>query len=197
MSLALTTDSTSTTLVPLADIRELLGFDATWKTNTLTDILNGARSWAEKFTDRSFIQSTWTMKLDKFPSLNSDQAIHLPKGKFVSLTSLKYVATSGTLTTLTENTDFTVHSAGDIARLTPTDSSGFTTSWPNIGNKKEAVQVVWIAGYGTAATDVPGPLITGVKLAIQDMYCNEKPGAAAEAMLKPYQIIFEWQSFNR
>lgn len=111
----------------------------------LSLVVPAARKRAEQYTERAFINQSWTMTLDKFPE---DGVIYLPKGKIQSVTSFGYTDTSNAAQTLTENTHFYMESTGDVARLIPEDS------WPDLTEERQGnIQIVFVAGYGTSLTD--------------------------------------------
>ena len=143
MKLNLTTDYTTTTLVAQtaaeAQLRLTAGYDSA---NVLTK-LDAARQLVEQDTNRSILNTVWTMKLDYFPS-----TIYLPKGRLVSVTSVKYLDSDNTEQTLVADTDYYVSGVGyDEGRIIP------VSSWPQVSSdKNNSVEVVFTTGYGAAAS---------------------------------------------
>lgn len=146
------------------------------------DLLNGlilaARTMAENYTHRALITQTWTAYLQDFPL-----RIKLPYPPFQSVTSIT-----------SEGAAFTDFKVGVAGVIEPADSY----TWPSLSNAPGAdpIVVIWKAGYGTAATNVPEPIRQAMKLMIGHLYANHEdtiPGVSlqvipfgSEALLSPY-----------
>lgn len=157
--------------------------------NTLIDsLIVAARQYAEKFTGRSFITTTWKYTLDKFPS-----QFLLPRPTLISITSLKYYDADGNQQTLgAANYDVDIES--EPGRVV----ESYGNYWPTTYDMINAVEVNYTAGYGAAATDVPDAVITAVKLLASHFYENRDifvPGQimeipfAAKSLLWPYRVM--------
>lgn len=143
-SLQRTADA-ATEPISTAEAKAHMNVDFTDDDAQIVGFIKTARKHAEEVTGRSFITQTWTMMLDRFPSV-----IELERGDVIAVTTLKYIDTDGSLTELTENTDFQVDITANPARVAPERNM----TWPTISNIDfNPVQVVYTAGYG-AASDV-------------------------------------------
>jgi uncharacterized phiE125 gp8 family phage protein len=125
-----------------------------------------ARNYVESVVHQQLITATWTLYLDAFPAI-----IRPPLPPLQSVTHLKYYDTDNTLTTLTENTDFTVDLKTEPARIEPE----YGTSWPSTRDRFNAVELKYVAGYGDAATDVPERYVQAVLLLVANWYENREP----------------------
>lgn len=135
-----------------AELEAALRISSGFDNATISRLVPAATRQVETDTDRSLINRTITGKLDHWPS---DGVIHLPKPPFQSVTSVKYYDTSGTQQTLVENTDYEVKMSGDSGRLVVAPS----VSWPSVqSDKSEPIEIIFVAGYGDAASDVPDDL---------------------------------------
>jgi len=149
-------------------------------------LIQAAREWVEKRTGRSLINQTRTAKMDFFPRTNT---IRLPYGKVSSLTSIYYYNDSEVSTLLAASeywTDFT----NDISRII------VKNSWPSTYDMPNAVTLVYVAGYGSAASNVPRPLKQAMFLIIGHLYEHrEQVGEimhevpfGVEALVGPYVL---------
>lgn len=113
--------------------------------------------------NRALVTQTWTLHLDRFPTLQwapgmgfreFDAKIELPLPPLVSVESVKYYDTAGSLQTLSASvyTVITRQRQRSFIVLTPNQS------WPSVQVRPAAVQVKYNAGYGAANTDVPADL---------------------------------------
>lgn len=139
--------TTAPTVEPVSQVEmeKQLNLSHGYDTDKVNSVIVASREMLESDLDLSLVNQTWTMHLDSFQDV-----IYLPKGKVQSITTFKYIATDGTLTTLVEDTDYYLSNTGDEARLIP------LTSFPSThATKKETVQVVWVSGHGATAADVP------------------------------------------
>jgi len=122
-----------------------------------------ARQLAEGYQWRAYITQTLELSFDGFPSM----PIEIPRSPLQSVTSIKYTDYLGTETTLYEagNTDmFLVDTEGEPGRI----DLAYNQVWPSVTLRTlSPVQIVFVAGYGDSADDVPDQ----VKDAIL-MYCG-------------------------
>lgn len=156
--MALTIDTEPTT-EPLTtqEVKDHARIDISDDDTYIDALVTAARMSAEVFTNRQFITATWKLNLDKFPS-GDNEIIELPRPPLASITSVKYYDTDGVQQTLTDVTDYQVDTISEPGRLAPAPS----TFWPAVQSEKlNAVEVIYVAGYG-AASAVP----QGIKQAL-------------------------------
>jgi uncharacterized phiE125 gp8 family phage protein len=139
---------------------------ATDEDTLLDSLITAARTHAERFCRRSFITTSWTLRLDKFPS--GVGAIDMPRPPLITVTTLKYYNGSGVLTTLTENTDYLVDTASEPGRITLPVSK----LWPSPQQRANAVEIAFTAGYGASASAVPEEIKIAVKMLAGHWYEN-------------------------
>ncbi len=138
--------------------------------DTIIDSQTAAvRKEAELFTRRAFVTQTWDLWLDHFPCNADNDVILIPNPPLASVTHVKYYNSSGTLTTLTEDTDYTVDTDSEPGRITPY----YNTSWPTTRGMMNAVNVRFICGYGAAAA-VPEMIKAAIKLRLGGLYENRE-----------------------
>lgn len=150
-----------------------------------------ARQWVEEYTGRALITQTWTRKLDRFPASGE---IVLPRPNLQSVSSITYLDTDGAEQTLAAD-QFDVQKDELPGRVT----RGYGDSWPSTQGVPNAVTVTYTAGYGAAASDVPGPIVSAIRLIVGDMYANREERVvgtvvarlnAVDALLGPYRVFW-------
>jgi uncharacterized phiE125 gp8 family phage protein len=118
------------------------------------------------------LNATWKLILDRFPA--SDDCgpgeILIEKCPVSSITSVTYVATDGTLTTLA-GANYRTDLAGFPARIQP----AFGLAWPATRDVSNAVTVTFVAGYGALATSVPARAKQAVLCRARELFegCDE------------------------
>lgn len=102
---------------------------------------------AKQITNRAILASTWKYYLDDFPK---NGLIELPRGKVSSVTSVKYMATIGTYTTVS-STLYEVDILSQPARIRSVAGS----AWPVPDTAMNAIVVEYVAGWATPAAIPP------------------------------------------
>lgn len=165
--------------VSLADARQHLKLDTSGGTHPddglVADLIVAARQHVENLTGRSLVAATRTEYFDGW----QDEFV-LAWAPVASVTSVKYVATDGTLTTLSS----TVYRT-DLASLRARITLEYGQSWPDARAVTNAVQIV----YATApAAAVTGALRQAVMLLAAHWYESRIPvGAGSQAEL-PHMV---------
>ena len=127
-------------------------------------LITTAREWAEDHTDRGFINQSWTYNVDWWPR---NGIIKLNRGPVSSVTSLKYKDTDGDQQTLVEGTDFQVDLVSEPARILPEPGA----TWPTLeADRVNAVEVIFVVGYGATAASVREDVKHAIKLMVADWY---------------------------
>ena len=113
--------------------------------------------------------------------------IRLPLGKVSSVTHLKYTDANGALQTLSASTDYQTDLYSQPARIMP----AYGASWPTVrADTFNVVTARFVAGYGSAATDVPGPIREAILLAVGH-WMNFQPGVEGAVSITrlPYAVL--------
>ena len=131
-------------------------------------LLRSATRHIEHITARQFIHSTWRYTFDAWPA---SEVIWIPKAPLVSITSITYLDGNGDTQTLST----------DVYQAVTDDAPGsvvlkYGKSWPAAREDTEAIQVTFVAGYGSDPANVPEL----AKLAIQRLgtYWYWNPGTS-------------------
>lgn len=148
----------------------------------INKLISAARMSCEYALRRTLITSGWTLKLDSFENMT------LPMPNLIGVTSISYYDQDNVLQVINP-ADYRVDGIGGFGELTPVET------WPGSYKRKDAVTIVYTAGYG-AAVDVPAPIQQWLLLAVGDLYLyrersNERPAVAqgfADSLLDPYKV---------
>jgi uncharacterized phiE125 gp8 family phage protein len=143
MSLIRTVQPTDEPLT-IHDARQQCRVDTDEDDNLIADYLQAAREFCEEFTSRTFLTTTWRMRMDGFP--NNDGPIILPRPPLQTVTSVTYQDTAGVATVLASS-KYTIDSDSEPGRII----LAYGQSWPSVRDIQQAVTVVFIAGWMTAS----------------------------------------------
>lgn len=174
--------------ISLAEAKLHCRVDGSDDDTLLTALIVAARELAEQQTGRALVTQTWKQTFDAFPLA----AIALERPPLQSVTSVKYYDPAGVQQTLDAGA-YTVHTSSQLGFIAP--AAG--TCWPSTQDRDEAVEVVFVAGYGTAAA-VPQAIKQWMHLQIGHWeknresvnvgnIVNEMPYVGA--LLDPYRIL--------
>lgn len=163
-----------------------LRVDHTTDDTLIAILIQAARETVEQHTNRSMITQSRTIKLDYFPQNNT---IHLPNGPVSSVTSVKYYDGDAVQQTLS-STLYWVDTNSNIPRIVIKDS------WPATYDMPNAVEIIYVCGYGAAGSNVPRPLKQAMFLILGHLYENrEQVGDikhelpfGADILMSPYVL---------
>lgn len=127
-------------------------------------LIRTAEEYAESYTGRALLTSTFKLYLDRFPSV-----IAIPKSPLVSLTSIKYIDDNGVEQTLSAS-KYKLHK---LER--PFIVEAYGENWPSTRKDMQAVTVEFTAGYGDAASDVPEGLRHALLFHVAHLFENREP----------------------
>jgi uncharacterized phiE125 gp8 family phage protein/SPP1 family predicted phage head-tail adaptor len=176
--------------VALADVKLHARIDTTADDSLVTNLITGARQWAEQYTGRAIINQTWQMALDFWPGateawwdgvregpvtgLDRISFISLPRPPLASVTSVQYFDNTDTPATWDPGNYFvdTLRQPGRLAlRLGAT--------WPVPSRLTNGIVITYVAGYGSDGTTVPEPIKTAIRQLVTHWY--EHRGEASQA----------------
>lgn len=152
--------------VSLAQVLAHLNLPSTVDSQTQTYLESLIKRAAQTFeieTCRAIITSTWLLALDEFP----DDLIQIPRPPLQTVSSVKYYNSAGVLTTI-DSSDYRVHTVGLFGEIEPVNS------WPSPQSRRNAVEIVFVAGYGDESTDIPEALQHGILMLIAHWYANRE-----------------------
>lgn len=132
-------------------------------------LITAARLKLERMTNRAFVNQTWDLTLDCFPT--GLDPIYLPKAPVVSVTHVKHYDTSNVQQTIATSVYkvLTAREPGEIHLK-------YQQQWPSLYSEASVVEVRFVAGYGATASTVPQTARKAILLDVHSMYDPEDAG---------------------
>ena len=128
----------------------------------IASLITRATNYVENETRRQLINATYTFSFDMFPH---GDVIYSPVSPLGSVTSIAYLDADGASQTLATSV-YGVDTIRDPGRIYLKSGQ----EWPSTLDQEQAVTITAVAGYGTASTDVPEPLIQAVLMLAAHYY---------------------------
>ena len=146
-------------VVQLCDLREHLNLFETNHDSMIAGFEKMAVERIENETRRQLVSATWKMFLPCFPEF-----ISIRKNPVSSITQIRYVDTNGDWQVLSSSVydSFLQREPAEI-------HLAYSQAWPSTRATEQAVEVTFVAGYGTA-DDVPAIASHAIKLIVSDQY---------------------------
>lgn len=158
--------------VTLVEAKLHLKVENTADDDLITSLIKTARQWCEGYQNRSYITRTITLKTDRFPNV-----FRLPRPQLLTVTSIKYIDLNGVQQTLAASVyDLDLYSQPGRVAL------AYNQSWPSIRGDINSVEVIYTAGYGATAANVPDNIKAAIKLLVAHLY--EHRSAVCDAGLE-------------
>jgi uncharacterized phiE125 gp8 family phage protein len=129
-----------------------------------------ARDDAEHRLQRALIDQTWELVLDAFPAV-----IVLPMAPLSSVTSIKYIDSSGVEQTLAA-ANYYADTDAEPGEVVP----AYGLSWPATRAERNAVRVRYVAGYGADGSFVPASIKQWILLRVGALYENRESAVAGQ-----------------
>lgn len=119
---------------------------------------------------RCLIAQSWRLTLDEFPARGAAIALPLPPVSAVS--SVSFVDPAGATVTMSPSA-YRVTGLGSMsaARISPAIGA---SSWPTAARAPDAVEIVFVAGFGPTAADVPQDLRRLILATVATLYLQRE-----------------------
>lgn len=181
----------SAPLISLNDAKLHLRVDHSDDDTLIGNLVSAASSHLDGYSGvlgRALITQTWKIEADGF-----SDPFRLPVGNFLGVTSVKYYDANNAQQTLATSVyaALTDH-LGPFICLKPSQV------WPAIYTRRDAVEVIWTAGYGPTANDVPAGIRHAALLLIGHWYANREAVVtgdsvaelplAVKALIEPFRL---------
>ena len=150
---------------------------------------------ADGILGRALITQTWSLTVDCFPSVA--EGLRLPLGPVQSISEVTYVDPDGVTQTLSSSV-YELRQWNDTGYL----ALKYGQSWPSVRRHPGAVMIEFVAGYGDASSDVPGPIRNALLQIIASAYEHREElivggedggplyrNPTVRAMLAPYRAL--------
>lgn len=157
----------------------------------ISTLVTVARNHAETITRRALINQTWDYFLNRFPC---DDKIVIPLPRLSSVTSVKYTDKDNVQSTLASN-KYVVDTNGEPGQVV----LAYGESWPSFTPRPvNAVEIRFVAGYGSSATNVPAGIRQAMLLLVGHWYENreliselnlKEIPETVNALLWPYRVM--------
>jgi uncharacterized phiE125 gp8 family phage protein len=158
------TSAPSVDPLTVAEAKAHLRVDHTTDDSYIESLIKAARVTCENFQNRAYITQTRKLYLDDFPGVNCP--IELPFAPLQSVSSLTYVDTDGTTQTWATS-NYQVDTKAQPGTVEPVDGVTYPLVYPN---KRNAVIITYICGYGATSASVPESARHAMRLLISDWY---------------------------
>jgi len=190
--------------VTVAEIKDVLRVEGSDDDTYIGNLAKAAREYVENYLDRALITQTITFWLDRFNSdyvetldggtydlprgyvLNGDdRQIDLPKLPLQSVTSVSTFGTDNSETTYSSS-NYSVDTVS--GRIYLNEGETFPTDLRDA----QGAKIVYVAGYGDNATDVPEPIRQAIIIYTAKLY--ETRGMCdfpceCKALLSTYKVL--------
>lgn len=167
--------------VTLTEAKNRLRVDTPDDDALLTELITAARRIFEELTGRALVNTTWRAEWDHLPRAGTyalapgSRVLELPRAPLVSVTHIKYSAddAAGTETTFAVS-NYTVETGLDANRFGRLWLKA-GAAWPALGSFPGALRCEFVAGYGSAAVNVPAEIKAALHLLIAHFYEQRIP----------------------
>ncbi len=153
-------------------VKTFLKIDDDDSDNDLKILIDTVTNKAEQITGRDLIIKTYKTYLDCFPS--DSLGIEIQKSKLQAITSIKYLV-DGVLTTF-DSSNYYITDKQEYAEIWLFDGKTYPTDVDI--NRKQAVEIIFTAGFGAKPCDIPEDLINAMLAHINLL--NENRGDCAD-----------------
>lgn len=168
-----------------AEAKAHLRVDGSDEDTYIAVLISTARENAEERLGRTLCTTSWRLVLDRFPA-----AIKLPMPRAIGVASVQYVDEAGATQTLAP-ANYQLDDMSEPGLIVP----AFGKTWPVTRCQINAVTVVYTAGYGTAASDIPMPIRQWVLLAVHELYRNR--GLSSDVKAVPHDFAASLLDYYR
>lgn len=189
MSIVLTTAPVAEP-VTVDELKAHARIDQDSEDGLLAQYLKMARKATETYLWRQLVSATYTLKIDRFPT---EDYIDLPLPPLVSVTSVKYYDTSNALQTFSSGS-YTVDVGTEPGRIYVDRSVG----WPSTYDRRNAVEIVFVAGYGNAAA-VPDTIKVSIMQKAAHAFENRETvvvGVSVSEVPQSAQLLDDFMRFR-
>lgn len=182
--------------VSLSEAKAFLRIDISTDDTLITTLIESAKDYAEEYMGRTLINTTYKLSLDGFiedqvpikegiytaPYLSFyKQYIPLARPPLASVTHIKTFDDDNTETTFASS-KYHVDKARNPGRIVLKDGE----TWPTSLRTANGIEITYVAGYGTAASDIPSAIKVGLREHITYLYEHR---GEVEANLKNFPLI--------
>jgi len=163
MEYILKTDS-SVLAVSLVEMKAYLQVDFSTDDSLITELIKVATRYVENYTHREMLSKTFTLYLDSFDEEFTNMIL-IKRHKLQSITSIKYYI-DDILTTFSNLSYSFTKSDNNFQYIYLKEGYNY----PDIDSRPQAIEIEFIAGFGTTAADVPDDYKIMIKRLVAYLY---------------------------
>lgn len=155
----------------------------------ISSLILTSRLHIEAALGLALITQSWTLLLDRWPSLDG---VPIPLRPVQMVTGVQVLAADGSAMTVSPD-DYITGSAASPPRLVRNG-----TVWPEPGRAVAGIEIAFTAGYGAAPEDVPAPICQALLMLVAHWYEHRDPieigsgetviPSAVSELLMPYRV---------
>ena len=174
--------------ISLAEAKAHLRVDSTAEDTFISSLITTSRLQVEAILGLALIQQSWTWRFDAWPP----QGVELPLRPIISVASVRTQNSDLSYITIAAD-NYILDPQGPPPRLVPV-GVGFAKP----GVAALGVEIQFVAGFGSAAIDVPPPLRQAILLLTAHWFENREPVIAGASvttfpdavigLLEPYRM---------
>lgn len=200
--------------ITIRELKQALRIDSDSEDEYLGSLVQECTKELEDATDIAMISQTWRLTLDRWPTQGKEPwwdgvrdghinilhgpqngvDVRLPRYPLASITSCTVYDEDGTSSAVTVGSTFDVDTASMPGRLTLQRGA----TWPVALRANNAIEVVYVAGYGSEPENVPAPLRRAIRQMAAYAYEHRGDGCTAgdayyesgvEKLIGRYKVI--------
>lgn len=176
--------------VTVTDVKAAISFPLadTTRDAFFTSAIAVARRYAEAYTRRAFMTQTWALYLDEFPcgaGYGRGASIVIPLPPLQSVTSVKYYDTSGVQQTLATD-KYAVDASSEPGSIQP----AYGLIWPMTRDMPNAVEIIFVAGYGDETDDVPEEVKLWISARVGSLNANREDYVVTPGLVSVQPLPF-------
>lgn len=152
--------------VYLADMKNYLRVTHDEDDGLLQSMIDAAYEALERYTGRTFMQTTYQLLLTWRESFHD---IYLPRPPHISVTSVEVADEDDTFSTV-DSTNYAA--VGTDPMRIPKRNNGWIedATGNTIDNSEQALRITYVAGYGDTPDELPALIREAIKLYVRSLY---------------------------
>ena len=166
----------------LADVKNFLRIDHSNDDSLVSSLISSAGEICEKVTGLSLINRSYSLYIDSW----KNGVLFLPQPPLVSVTVINTYAEDDSSTVYSSD-NYYVDNLGVGGRVVLKHGSVA----PIVGRVSNGIEVQYVAGFGTASSDIPSLIQQGMKQLIAHLYENRGDSADKALELSGAAAIFK------
>lgn len=198
--------------ITASEVKAFLRIDGSDEDALIASLITVAREKAESYTSRAFITQTWKAYLDCWPVgkgkwwdgvrqlpiseiQGEKQSLEIPMPPLQSITHIKTYDDADVASTFSASYYYVSVYSGERAqkgRVTLRD----VATWPVYTRNADGIEIQFVAGYGSSASDVPTQIRQAIIQEVAYLYENRNACEqdcmccnVAKALLNPYRML--------